>query len=147
VSKVPLRVGEEAPQYRGIQIAIAFEIAIEPDVRQARTGHDLVERDTLKIMPIEQPACAVLVLQIAHSRHDRSRGDGHWAVRLLVDRYRRRLYRPDEAHTGADRPFVIACAAFTISLLTVLVAISRLRGRARIADDRSGEQGCQVVDT
>jgi hypothetical protein len=51
----------------------------------------------------------------------------------------RRLYRADEAHTGADRPFVIGCAALTISLLTVLVAISRLRGRARIADDRSGE--------
>jgi activator of HSP90 ATPase len=28
-------------------------------VRQARTGHDLVERDTLKAMAIEEPACAV----------------------------------------------------------------------------------------
>jgi len=28
-------------------------------VRQARTGHDLVERDTLKAMLIEQLACAV----------------------------------------------------------------------------------------
>jgi membrane protease YdiL (CAAX protease family) len=32
--------------------------------------------------------------------------------------------------TGVDRPFVIACAAFTISLFIVLFAISRLRRRA-----------------
>jgi membrane protease YdiL (CAAX protease family) len=32
--------------------------------------------------------------------------------------------------TGVDRPFVIACGAFTISLFMVLFAISRLRGRA-----------------
>jgi membrane protease YdiL (CAAX protease family) len=36
--------------------------------------------------------------------------------------------------TGADRPFVIACAAFTISLFMVLFAISRLRGIAQIAE-------------
>lgn len=33
--------------------------------------------------------------------------------------------------TGADRPFIVACAAFTISLFMVLFAISRLQGRAR----------------
>src|ERR1700693_5981650 len=43
--------------------------------------------------------------------------------------------------TGVDRPFVIACAAFTISLFMVLFAISRLRGRAQIADTRREEQG------
>jgi hypothetical protein len=58
---------------------------------------------------------------------------GHWAVRLLVGRYRRRLYTRPITDTGVDRPFVIACAAFTISLFMVLFAISRLRGRAQIA--------------
>ena len=48
--------------------------------------------------------------------------------------------------TGVDRPFVIACAAFTISLFTVLFAISRLRGRFHIADASSEEQGCKVVN-
>jgi membrane protease YdiL (CAAX protease family) len=32
--------------------------------------------------------------------------------------------------TGADQPFLIACAAFTISLFMVLFAISKLRARA-----------------
>ena len=32
--------------------------------------------------------------------------------------------------TGVDQPFLIACAAFTISLFVVLLAISKLRGRA-----------------
>jgi hypothetical protein len=36
-----------------MQIALAFEVAIESTVRQARTGHDLVERDTLKATAIE----------------------------------------------------------------------------------------------
>ena len=31
--------------------------------------------------------------------------------------------------TGVDQPFLIACAVFTISLLTVLAAIGKLRGR------------------
>src|SRR5215469_9733686 len=56
---LPLRVRKEAYQYFGIQIALASEIAIESIVRQARTGHDLVERVTLNAMPIEQLACAV----------------------------------------------------------------------------------------
>jgi membrane protease YdiL (CAAX protease family) len=33
--------------------------------------------------------------------------------------------------TGVDRPFVIACAAFTIALFTLLFAISRLREESR----------------
>src|SRR5579864_2248592 len=40
------------------------------------------------------------------------------------------------ADTGVDRPFIIACAAFTISLFMVLFAISRLRGRVQIADTK-----------
>jgi hypothetical protein len=43
--------------------------------------------------------------------------------------------------TGVDRPFVIECAAFTISLFMVLFAISRLRGTAQIADASGEEQG------
>jgi membrane protease YdiL (CAAX protease family) len=34
-----------------------------------------------------------VVLRITHARHRGSRRDGHWAVRVLVDRYRGRLYR------------------------------------------------------
>lgn len=55
----PLRIGKEAPQYLSIQIALALKVGIEPAVRQARTGHDLFERDILKSMAIELPACAV----------------------------------------------------------------------------------------
>ena len=38
--------------------------------------------------------------------------------------------------TGVDRPFAIACAAFTISLFVVLLAISRLRRRPISFDPR-----------
>jgi len=30
--------------------------------------------------------------------------------------------------TGIDRPFLVACSVFTLSLFTVLAAISKLRG-------------------
>ena len=43
--------------------------------------------------------------------------------------------------TGVDRLFIVALAAFTISLFTVLFAISRLRGRVQIADTGRKEQG------
>jgi hypothetical protein len=49
----PLRVGEEAPYYLAIQVALAFEIAIKSTVRKTDTGHNLVERDTLKAMAIK----------------------------------------------------------------------------------------------
>jgi membrane protease YdiL (CAAX protease family) len=49
------------------------------------------------------------------------------------------------ADTGADRPFVIACAAFAISLFMVLFAISRLRGIARTADAGRQQQGHQGI--
>jgi len=31
--------------------------------------------------------------------------------------------------TGIDRPFLVACSVFTLSLFMVLAAISKLRGR------------------
>jgi membrane protease YdiL (CAAX protease family) len=43
------------------------------------------------------------------------------------------------ANTGVDRLFIVACAWFTISLFTVLFAISRLRGRAQIPNTRNQE--------
>jgi hypothetical protein len=55
----PFRVGEKTPQYFGVEIALAFEIAVEASVRETRAGHDLVERDTLKAIAIEELACAV----------------------------------------------------------------------------------------
>src|SRR5438132_11489376 len=56
---LPLWVGEKASQNSSIQIALAFEITIEPAVRQARTGHDLAQRYALKAILIKQLACAV----------------------------------------------------------------------------------------
>src|SRR6266576_1247788 len=55
----PFRVSEEAPQHLGIQIALALEIAIESAVRQARAGHDLLERNALRAIPVKQLACTV----------------------------------------------------------------------------------------
>jgi hypothetical protein len=49
----PLRVGEKASEYFGIQIALALEITVESAVRKSYTSHDLVERNTLKTMAIE----------------------------------------------------------------------------------------------
>jgi len=43
--------------------------------------------------------------------------------------------------TGVDRPFVIACAAFTISLFMVLFAIARLLRGAKVANTKRGRQG------
>ena len=48
-----MRIGKEAPLHLSIQIALALKIGIEPAVRQARTRHDLIERDILKSMAIE----------------------------------------------------------------------------------------------
>jgi hypothetical protein len=49
----PFWVSEEAPQDRGVKIAFAFEITIETAVGQTGASHDLLERNTLKAMPIE----------------------------------------------------------------------------------------------
>src|SRR6267143_2862599 len=50
---------KKQPRNLGVEIAFAFEIAVEAAVGEARTGHDLVERDTLKAMAIEELAGAV----------------------------------------------------------------------------------------
>lgn len=52
----------------------------------SRNGADCVwRRRTARASPA--------VLRVAHSRNDRPRLDGHWAVCLLVDRHRWKLYR------------------------------------------------------
>ena len=56
---LPLRVGEEAIQYLGVEIALAFEIRIEAAVRESRACHDLCDRNGFKAVAIEQPSCAV----------------------------------------------------------------------------------------
>jgi hypothetical protein len=56
---LPFRVGKEASQDLGIEIALAFEVAIESAVCQARACHDLLQRDTLETIAIEQPTRAV----------------------------------------------------------------------------------------
>jgi membrane protease YdiL (CAAX protease family) len=43
--------------------------------------------------------------------------------------------------TGVDRPFVITCATFTISLFMVLFAILGLLRRAQVVDTKSGRRG------
>src|SRR5690242_10955665 len=55
----PFRIGEEAPQHLGIQIALTLEVTIESAVRQAGAGHDLLQRNALKAIPVKQLACTV----------------------------------------------------------------------------------------
>ena len=50
---------KEAAQNFAIQIAFAFEVAVKSAVRQARTGHDLRDRDVIESVPVEQPAGAL----------------------------------------------------------------------------------------
>jgi len=50
---------KKQPRNLGVEIAFAFEIAVEAAAGEARTGHDLLERDTLKAMAIEELAGAV----------------------------------------------------------------------------------------
>ena len=54
----PVWVGEEAGEDLGVEIALAMEIAVEAAVREAGAGHDLLDGDALKAMPIKQFACA-----------------------------------------------------------------------------------------
>src|SRR6266849_2760926 len=51
---LPFRIGEEASQNFGIEIAFTFEIAIEAAVCETRTGHDLLKRDIFESVSIEQ---------------------------------------------------------------------------------------------
>src|SRR5260370_41579632 len=55
----PVRVGKEARQYFGIEVALAIEVAIKPAVRQAGSGHDLMERNSLKSIAVEKLASAI----------------------------------------------------------------------------------------
>src|SRR5260370_39420309 len=55
----PVRVGEEARQYFGIEVALAIEVAIKPAVRQAGSGHDLMESNSLKSIAVEELASAI----------------------------------------------------------------------------------------
>jgi hypothetical protein len=56
---LPFRVSEEAAQHFRIQIALALEIAIESAMGETCAGHDLVDRDILEAVPVEQAARAV----------------------------------------------------------------------------------------
>jgi hypothetical protein len=51
---LPFRVGEEASQHFGVQIAFAFEIAVETAVGETRAGHDLLNRNILETVAIEK---------------------------------------------------------------------------------------------
>src|SRR5215475_4618682 len=52
----PGRIGEEALQGFGVEIALAAEVAVEAAVRQSGFGHDPADRDALEAEPVEQPA-------------------------------------------------------------------------------------------
>jgi len=55
----PIGVGEEAGEDLGVEIAFALEIAVEAAVSEAGAGHDLLDRDTLEAVAIEELASAV----------------------------------------------------------------------------------------
>lgn len=55
----PLRIGKETAQHLGIQIALASEIAVEPAVRQARSGHNLLQAEVVEAVSIKQSPRAV----------------------------------------------------------------------------------------
>ena len=56
---LPIWIGEEAPQYLRVQLALALEIAVEASVCEARPGHDLSDGDIIKAVAIEEPARAL----------------------------------------------------------------------------------------
>ena len=55
----PVGIGEEATEYLGVQIALAFEIAVKAAVGEARASHDLLDRNTLEAMAIELSPCTI----------------------------------------------------------------------------------------
>jgi len=55
----PIGASEEAGEDLGVEIALAFEIAVEAAAGQARAGHDLLNGDTLETMAIEKLAGAI----------------------------------------------------------------------------------------
>src|SRR5208282_116030 len=55
----PIGVGEEAAQHLDIEVALAFEVAVKPAVRQPHAGHNLVQGDIFESVAIEKLARAV----------------------------------------------------------------------------------------
>jgi hypothetical protein len=53
---LPFRIGQEAAQHFGVQITLALEVAVESPVSETSPSHDLADRDTVKAVPVEQPA-------------------------------------------------------------------------------------------
>jgi hypothetical protein len=56
---LPIGIGEEAPQDFCVQIALAFEIAVEAAVGQACASHDLLDRNILEPVAIELSSCTI----------------------------------------------------------------------------------------
>src|ERR1700688_34242 len=50
---LPVGVSEETSQNFGVQIAFAFEIAVEAAMRESRAGHDLLQGDIIKAATIK----------------------------------------------------------------------------------------------
>jgi hypothetical protein len=50
---LPFGIREEATQYFHIEIALALKVAVKPSMGQARACHDLLERHSVKSMPVE----------------------------------------------------------------------------------------------
>src|SRR5437868_15387800 len=51
---LPFRIGEEASQHFGVEVALAFEIAVETAVGETCAGHDLLNRNILEAVAIEK---------------------------------------------------------------------------------------------
>src|SRR5258708_32705979 len=58
-STLPIRIGKEAAQHLGIEIALAVEVAVESAAGQPRVGHDGIDRDAFESASIEQAARAL----------------------------------------------------------------------------------------
>src|SRR5579872_473531 len=55
----PFRVRKEAAQDLDVQIALALEITVKAAVRQPGSGHNLVERNAVKSVAVEEPPRAL----------------------------------------------------------------------------------------
>jgi hypothetical protein len=86
---LPIRIGKEAPEYRGIQFALALEIAVESAVGEARTGPDLVHKGTLKAMQIEQLACTVKDASLPEEMGEQHKGDSRTHENIVLNIFRR----------------------------------------------------------
>src|SRR5215470_5247543 len=82
---LPVGIGEKGPQDFRVKIALALEITVEPPVREPGTGHDLLERDILETISIEQfPGTLNDVLLYLHAMSGRIR---HSSSIRIVRRY------------------------------------------------------------